>query len=483
MKKIYLYNTLTQSKELIQPKSNDKITIYSCGPTIYNYAHIGNFRSYLFADLLIRSLKILNYNPYQVMNLTDVDDKTIKGTIEKYKEPSIENLKKYTTTFENIFFEDIAKLNITSAKEYPKATDHIEAMVHLTQSLLNKNMAYEKDGSIYFSIKDFNEYGQLSKLDADNIKTGSRYNTDEYSKEDIRDFALWKNTNDNKDICWHTSIGKGRPGWHLECSAMIHSIFKGGIDIHTGGVDLIFPHHENEIAQSKAAYGDDFVKYWLHCEHLLVDGKKMSKSLGNFYTLKDLLDKGYHRIYIRYFLLSVHYRQKLNFTLEALEQAGQTVNKIWNTYNRFLDTSLDNINNQIDLDNKLAEFKNQFEESLSDDLNISKALSIFHNFLTFINQILDQSAKKYTKDTLSLSDKNKIHDLFAHFDLILDILKESTYLTEKKIPDNIQIWFNERIIAKQNKNFAESDRLRKLINDSGYDIKDTSTGSVLVYKL
>ena len=481
MKKIYFYNTLTQTKEELIPSHGSTVNIYTCGPTIYDYAHIGNFRSYIFGDLLVRTLQILGYSPYQVMNLTDVDDKTIKGALTLYSEATVDNLKKYTEKYQISFFEDLKKLKITPAKQYPKATDHIDDMIDLTEILLKKKIAYEKEGSIYFSIKDFSDYGQLSKLDANNIKSGTRYNTDEYSKEDIRDFVLWKNRNDHKDISWSTKLGEGRPGWHLECSAMIHSIFKSGIDIHTGGIDLVFPHHENEIAQSKCAYGDDFVKYWLHCEHLLVDGKKMSKSLGNFYTLRTLLDQGYHSTYIRYFLLSVHYRQKLNFTLEALEQIKQTIHKIWNTYNRFIATQEDNITEEA-LDDSILNFKEQFNAALSDDLNISKALSVFHSFLNFINQLLDSHRKLYNKDILFPSHKQKLQECFSYFDSVLDILSESNSIVTNIIPENVQSLFLERLEARKNKNFLESDRLRSLIEQAGYTVKDDKNGSVLSLK-
>ncbi|HRP69734.1 MAG TPA: cysteine--tRNA ligase, partial [Turneriella sp.] len=311
-----LYNTLNKKKESIEGQS---VKIYSCGPTVYNYAHIGNFRSYVFADVLNRTLKLAGYRVEHAMNLTDVDDKTIKGAAELVqKEPSkYVNMKAalaaYTAPYTEAFFADLQTLNIVKFDHHPRATDHIPAMLDLVERLVKAGVAYEQDGSVYYRIADKKDYGKLSKIDLEKNRTGTRYNTDEYDKDDVRDFVLWK-AETPSGVHWHSHHGDGRPGWHLECSAMIHEIFKGEIDIHTGGVDLIFPHHENEIAQSEAAYGNGFVKHWAHCEHLLVDNRKMSKSAGNFYTLRDLLTQGKRPEALRYFLLSAHYRQKINFT-------------------------------------------------------------------------------------------------------------------------------------------------------------------------
>ena len=252
--------------------------MYSCGPTVYDLAHIGNFRSYIFTDLLRRSLELGGYKVNQAMNITDVDDKTIQRTLAKTPDPTIQDLNQYTQTYTDAFFQDLGSLLIEKAEHYPRATDYIDPMLDLTSRLVDKKMAYELEGSVYFSISRFDDYGKLSGIDLSAVKNGVRYSADEYTKEDVRDFVLWKAEKESEKISWSSPWGKGRPGWHLECSAMIQNIFSGPIDIHTGGVDLIFPHHENEIAQSVNAYGHSFVQYWLHCEHLLVEGRKMSKS-------------------------------------------------------------------------------------------------------------------------------------------------------------------------------------------------------------
>ena len=316
-----IHNTLSGLTEELIPGGIKKenipdyppVTIYSCGPTVYSYAHIGNFRTFVFNDLLNRYLKFRGYKVRHAMNITDVDDKTIAGANNEGI-----TLKEYTERYTNIFLEDLKTLNINPVDYMPKATESIDAMIDILNRLKDKGIAYEKDGSLYFSIAKFPEYGRLSKLDQREIKSGLRYDTDSYEKEDVRDFALWKAAAADEPS-WDMPHGNGRPGWHIECSAMIRKIFGGTIDIHTGGVDLIFPHHENEIAQSEAAYGEHFVRYWIHSEHLLVDGAKMSKSLGNFYTLRDILSRGYSPRAIRYLLISAHYKKQLNFTFDGLK--------------------------------------------------------------------------------------------------------------------------------------------------------------------
>ena len=319
-----IYNTMSHQIEELVPggvrqESVDKyppVTIYCCGPTVYNYAHIGNFRTYVFNDLLRRYIKFKGFSVNHAMNITDVDDKTIAGSMKEKI-----SLKEYTERYTEIFFNDLKTLNIEPVEHNPRATDSVDAMDDIINKLDEKGIVYEQDGSLYFSIAKFPSYGRLSKLDTREIKSGARYDADEYKKDDVRDFALWKSTAEGEPS-WTIKKGTGRPGWHIECSAMIRKIFGGTIDIHTGGVDLVFPHHENEIAQSEAAYGEQFVRYWIHGEHLLVDGAKMSKSLGNFYTLNDLVEKGYAPRSIRYLLMSAHYRKQLNFSLDGLKAAS-----------------------------------------------------------------------------------------------------------------------------------------------------------------
>jgi cysteinyl-tRNA synthetase len=333
-----IYNTLSRRVDELIPGGLKKentadyppVTIYSCGPTVYSYAHIGNFRTFMFNDFLRRYLKFRGYRVNHAMNLTDVDDKTINGAARENV-----TLKEYTERYIDIFLQDLKTLNIEAVEHMPRATESIDDMVDIIRALDEKGLIYEKEGSIYFSIAGWERYGRLSQLDRREIKTGLRYDTDEYDKDDVRDFALWKGAKEEA-VSWETPYGRGRPGWHIECSAMIRRIFGTTIDIHTGGVDLIFPHHENEIAQSEAAYGETFVRHWIHAEHLLVDGAKMSKSRGNFYTLRDLMEKGMSPRSIRYLLLSAHYRKQFNFTLDGIRQADQALSRIDNLMVRLM---------------------------------------------------------------------------------------------------------------------------------------------------
>jgi cysteinyl-tRNA synthetase len=325
---IKLYNTESRQKEEIAPLDGRVIRMYTCGPTVYNFAHIGNFRTYVFEDLLRRTIKFFGFPIKQVMNLTDIDDKTIKGAIENKI-----SLDAFTKPFKEAFFEDLKTLGIEKVEHYPEATQYVPEMIAMIQKLLDKGIAYVgHDLSIYFAIAKFPSYGRLSHLQLDTLQAGAsnRVSLDEYDKENASDFALWKSYDPERDgeIYWESPFGKGRPGWHIECSAMAIKLLGESIDIHVGGVDNMFPHHENEIAQSEACTCRQFVKHWLHSEHLLVDHKKMSKSLGNFYTLRDLLQKGYTGPQIRYLLMQTHYRTQLNFTLEGLSGAASTLERI-----------------------------------------------------------------------------------------------------------------------------------------------------------
>ncbi|MCB1073997.1 MAG: cysteine--tRNA ligase, partial [Simkania sp.] len=326
---LHIYNTESREKEPITLAPHKKeIALYTCGPTVYNFAHIGNFRTYVFEDLFRRTLEFFGLKVKQVMNLTDVDDKTIKGALEKRV-----SLDEFTQFYKRAFFEDLKTLGIQKAHLYPSAIDYIPQMIAMIQHLIKKGLAYKgKEGSVYFSIRHFPAYGKLSHLCLSELKAGAseRVTTDEYEKESIADFVLWKGYDPERDgdIYWESPFGKGRPGWHIECSAMATELLGETIDIHMGGVDNIFPHHENEIAQSEGCSGKMFSRYWVHAEHLIVNGKKMSKSLGNFFTLRDLLDKGYSGTEVRYLLLSTHYRTQLNFTLEGLNAARQSLQRL-----------------------------------------------------------------------------------------------------------------------------------------------------------
>lgn len=344
-----LYNTETKQKEAVHPLDGRTIRMYTCGPTVYNYAHIGNFRTYVFEDLLRRSIQFFGFPVRQAMNLTDVDDKTLKGAIQNNV-----SLDDFTKTYKDAFFEDLKTLNIEPVEFYPAATDYIDEMVAIIQGLLEKGVAYRGiDESIYFSISKFPSYGRLSHLHIDELKAGAsnRVGVDEYDKDNVCDFVLWKAYDPSRDgeIFWKSPFGPGRPGWHIECSAMAMKLLGESIDIHVGGVDNCFPHHENEIAQSEAFSGKQFVRHWLHAEHLLVDHKKMSKSLGNFYTLRDLLSKGYTGSEVRYMLLQTHYRTQLNFTFEGLDASRATLNRLADFIQRLREIKSEKIHKALDL--------------------------------------------------------------------------------------------------------------------------------------
>lgn len=459
-----LYNTEKREKETIEKPEGRPLLMYTCGPTVYNFAHIGNFRTYVFEDLLRRSLLHLGYPLKHVMNLTDVDDKTIKGANAENK-----SLNDYSQTYIDAFFEDLDTLHIQRVEAYPKATDHIPDMIDMIQTLLDKGIAYQgNEGNVFYSISHFPSYGRLAHLKLDDLKTGAseRVTLDEYEKDTPMDFVLWKAYVPERDgeIYWDSPFGKGRPGWHIECSAMALKLLGESIDIHVGGVDNMFPHHENEIAQSEACTGKHFVKHWLHSEHLLVDGKKMSKSLGNFYTLRDLLDKGYTGEEVRYLLLQTHYRTQLNFTLEGLDAARNSLQRIADFVYRLKNTQGSDSLLTAPL---IHETQAKFKAALEDDLNISQALAALFDFIREINLLLDSNkvGPKEAQDILTF---------LTSVDEVLGVLP----LEEKSldIPANILEAFEKRQAARAEKNWAEADAMRDLITAAGYLIEDTPTG-------
>jgi cysteinyl-tRNA synthetase len=466
-----IHNTLSGLTEELIPGGVRKeniadyppVTIYSCGPTVYSFAHIGNFRTFVFNDLLNRYLKFRGFKIRHAMNITDVDDKTIAGA----KKESI-TLKEYTEKYTNIFLDDLKSLNIQPVDYMPKATESIDAMIDILNKLKDKGIAYEKDGSQYFSIAKFPQYGRLSRLDQREIRSGLRNDTDSYGKEDARDFALWKAATPGEPS-WETPFGSGRPGWHIECSAMIRKIFGGTIDIHTGGVDLIFPHHENEIAQSEAAYGERFVRHWIHAEHLLVDGAKMSKSLGNFYTLRDLVAKGYSPRSIRYLLLSTHYKKQLNFTFDGLKQAGAALERIDNFIIR-LDDIKNTGQNNPDIDTIVSEFISKFTNTLDDDLNTAGGLGAFFDFAHEVNSLIDS-------DKMSKSDAQKVFDALNRIDSVLGFI----FYKDKKNDDvdagRIESLIKERTGAKAQKNFKRADEIRDILQKEGVILEDSKDGT------
>lgn len=448
-----IFNTLSLIKESFRPLKKPEVGLYSCGPTVYNIAHIGNLRAYVFVDVLKRILFLAGYKVKHVMNITDVDDKTIKAS-----EGKKEAFSKLTKDYEKLFFQNLEELNILKPDEVTRATEYINQMAHFIEDLLKKGYAYKaKDNSIYFSISKFKNYGKLSRLDKEGIKAGARVSQDEYAKENPSDFALWKAWNkDDGDIYWdpstwlgaETSLGKGRPGWHIECSTMSTDKLGNTFDIHTGGVDNIFPHHENEIAQAEARTGQPFVQYWMHCEHLLVDGKKMSKSLGNYYNLQDISKRGYSPLDFRYFLLGAHYRSKVNFTWDGLTAAKNSRERL----NRILEGIK---TKDIAIDRS---YMDKFKQRVFDDLDTAGGLAILWEMLRDENLSED---KKY-------GTAIEMDQVFG--------LKFSEN-REEEIPEEIVRLVEERDDARRAKDFALSDKIRNALIQKGWTVEDTSTGS------
>ncbi|TGK37485.1 cysteine--tRNA ligase [Leptospira gomenensis] len=465
MIEVHFHNSLTGKKEKFSPADPKHVTVYSCGPTVYNYAHIGNLRAFLFVDLLRRSLKLLGYGVDMTMNITDIDDKIIRDSIASKK-----SVQEFTSPWTAAFFEDLKTLSAETLEHYPRATDSIEEMVDIVHKLKEKGFVYEKDDSLYFSIQKFRDYGKLSKIDVSGMQTGTRYDTDEYEKEDVRDFVLWKAPKLEGETSWETSLGTGRPGWHLECSAMIRKVYKAGVDIHTGGVDLLFPHHENEIAQSEGAFPEEtFVGIWLHSEHLLVDGQKMSKSKGNFYTLRDLIGQGLDPKAVRFLLLSSHYRTKLNFSTDRIGEASSNIRKLQNCLDRLLEASptLKPDPEFLFQDASVLTWKKEFEEALADDLNVAKALATVFESVKAANSFLEAGAS-------DSSQRTEFIHLFSFYDRIFGILNFE--YSKNLIDSEIESLIAERQDARKNRNFARSDEIRDLLSAQGILIEDTKDG-------
>lgn len=443
---IKLYDTLTRRKQIFKPLRDKSAKIYTCGPTVYDFAHLGNLKTYIFEDILRRTLKYNGYQVKQIMNITDIDDKIIKRAKKEKK-----NIFKITRPLAKIFFEDIRKLNIEKAEVYPLATSHIKEIIALVGKLLKKGFAYQgKDGSVYFDISKFRNYGKLSRLKKREIKIGARIAADEYNKSEARDFVLWKRAKKPNEPFWKSPFGNGRPGWHIECSAMSMKHLGETLDIHAGGVDLIFPHHENEIAQSEAATGKRFVRFWIHGEHLLVDGQKMAKSLGNFFTLRDLENKGFNPLAFRYLVLTAHYRSKLNFTWKSLEAAQNALNNLTNNLQLITYNKQQKIN-----DKQLATYNKNFLAAINNDLNTPKALAIVWKMVADRN----------------ISSKTKKQLLF-NFDEVLGLGFKK--VKPFKIPQKIKNLAKQREKLRINKQFIQSDVLRKKIESLGYKIEDTA---------
>jgi cysteinyl-tRNA synthetase len=462
-----LYNTETRQKETLKPLDGKKVRLYTCGPTIYDFAHIGNFRTYVFEDVLRRAIQFFGMKVEQVMNITDLDDKTIKGAIAKGV-----TLKEFTEPYRVAFFEDLAVLGIEKAEHYPNATDYIPQMIGLIEMLLKNGHAY-RNKSIYFSIRKFSKYGRLSHFKMEDLKVNAsgENEADEYDKENISDFVLWKAYDSERDgnIYWESPFGKGRPGWHIECSAMATSLLGPSIDIHCGGVDNMFPHHENEIAQSECCTGVQFVHIWLHSDHLVVDGKKMSKSLGNFFTLRQLLQKGYTGQEIRYLLLSHHYRTQLNFTFAGLDGARASIYRIRDLLERLQSVTA---TGSLTISSLLEAKDREFRAGMADDLNTSVALAALFELLRELNVLFDGGK-------LSFTDADAALKLLKEWDKVLGLIFIEA---KEEVPAAVQALFEKRLLARKEKNYALSDELKLQIGHAGYLVEDTPTGGRLKKK-
>jgi len=453
-----LFNTLTRREEEFVPLRPGQVHLYTCGPTVYDFAHIGNFRTYLWEDLLRRVLECRGYRVTQVMNLTDVDDKTIANACAAGLA-----LDDYTGPFIDAFFEDLDALGVERAEHYPRATRHIPEMVDLVKRLMKGGHLYESRGSLYFRIDTFPGYGRLSGLDPGSAEAVSRIDSDEYDKDNPRDFAVWK-LHKEGEPSWDTELGTGRPGWHLECSAMSMKYLGETFDIHTGGVDNIFPHHENEIAQSEAATGKPFARYWLHAAHLVVDGEKMSKSKGNFHTLRDLMKRGYDPRVIRFMLLSVHYRKPLNFTFEGLGQSQAALDR--------LDDLVDRVDGQVfpaggdpDFADAASQARRAMGEALDSDLNTAGALGPLFDLVRDANTRMD--ASRFAAD-----DVAALRETLRLFQAAFGIQPGRRASLDREIEALIR----QRAEARARKDFAAADRIRDMLTDRGIVLEDTPQG-------
>ena len=458
-----IFNTLTRKLETFSPIENKKVGIYTCGPTVYNAPHIGNFRTFVWEDILVRYLRLKGFKVTHVMNLTDVDDKTIRGSrVEGIP------LNDFTARYKAVFFHNLKTLNVVPANFYPSATEHVPEMVSLVQKLLDEGLAYRAaDKSIYFKISEFPGYGKLSKFKIKKLKEGARVKQDEYEKQEAHDFALWKAYDESDgNVFWETPLGKGRPGWHIECSAMSMKFLGESFDIHTGGIDNMFPHHENEIAQSEAATGRPFVKYWLHAKHLLVNGEKMSKSKGNFFTLEDL--KSFDPMAIRFVLISNHYRKTANFSFEEVRKTQDRLGKINESIRRLLSVTGSKKSNP-NVPKMISDALERFEMGLDDDLNVPKALVGLNELVRKTNLLLEENG-------LSESDAKLILDGFHRIDNVLGVFsfeKKQADALDPKLLDLIR----KREEMRKQKKWSEADDIRKQLLNAGIELMDTSQGT------
>ena len=457
---LQFYNTLKREKEIFQPIEKGKVGLYTCGPTVYDYAHIGNFRTFMFEDLLKRWLLHLRYDVKHVMNITDVDDKTIK----KAKQMKV-SLSRITDKYTQYFMEDLKWLKMIPADIYPTATESIPKMISMIERLLEKGFAYrEDDGSVYFNISSFPNYGKLTQINISAQRTGDRIMEDEYDKDAPQDFALWKGwKEEDGEVVWDAPWGRGRPGWHIECSAMSSESLGDHFDIHCGGVDNMFPHHENEIAQSQCATDQPFVNYWLHSEFLMVDGGKMSKSLGNFYQISALKELGFTAESIRYQLLAGHYRSKITFSIDKKHEGDKVVQRLSDFYNR-----LQKINANESSIGSMPEAYSKFRDRMNDDLDSPQALAIFFDWMKTVNGKID-------KNVITDSELGEAWEFLVAFDSVFGFIRNQDF----EIPDKINLLLNKRQKARDEENWVESDLIREHLKEKGWMVEDTPDGQYI----
>jgi len=455
-------NTLSGKVEEFQPLREGEVRFYYCGPTVWDYGHIGNFRSAIAADVVRRYLKFKGFKVTHVMNITDVEDRIIA----KSQEAGL-SIDDYTAKYIDALWEDFDALGCERPEIIPRATRHIPEMVALIEKLLQTGHAYESEGSVYYRIASFPEYGKLSKINfAGNIAGASdRVDTDRYEKEDARDFALWKEPASANEPAWDSSIGRGRPGWHIECSAMSMKYLGETFDIHAGGIDLVFPHHENEIAQSEGATGKEFVRYWIHFEHLKVDGETMSKSKGNYYTFRDVAAKGYSAGAVRYFLLSVPYNKQINFTFDALGGAEKTVAGLRDFKARLSEAKTSPGLNEA-LHEATQSAAQEFEAGMDDDLNTSVALAVIHNLTRVVNTAL-------ARKKLQEENKTELLGLLQRFDSVLNIFGAEA---REMLDSEVQSLIDQRQEARRRRDFGRADEIRHELADRGIILEDTKDG-------
>ena len=499
---IRLYNTLSRQIEDFKPLEGNTVRMYTCGPTVYAFAHIGNFRTFLFQDILRRYLKYAGYELRHVVNLTDVDDNTIRNS-----QAAGMPLRAYTDRYIEAFLIDRQLLSLEEPEFLVRATDCIPEMVKLIQTLVDKGFAYPSEGSVYFKVAAFPPYGQLTHVDFSGVRDGARVDTDKYDKENARDFVLWKAAKEGEPF-WETPFGRGRPGWHIECSAMSMKYLGETFDIHSGGSDLIFPHHENEIAQSEAATGKPFVKVWMHAEHLIVNGQSMSKSLGNYYTLRDLINKGYKPSAVRYLLASVPYRKPLNFTFEGLHQAQQSIERLRNFHFRLTKESFP-AGESLTLQKRAQEARQKFEVALDDNLNTAEALGAIFDMVRDGNTAMDQGEFRVGDcgaflDTLERWDRifvvldDNDHAKLVKFGFVRPLTagadsvavvgpetvkremgngQQASGLIASLSDEEIEKLISERAAVRRTGNYARSDEIRAILLKAGVILEDTKAGA------